>query len=216
MIEIDVTLHFTTPPAVGSGAQVGTLAQRSFIKDREGWAYIPATALKGKVRHAVEQVARGTGRTVCETHHKMCREHPCPACRIFGSPWIPGAVRFANLTLSGPAELLQQRKEKTARPLYPYRYGVALNRRRKVAEDNLLYTTELFQPGVPVAFSGTLDGAIDLESAAWLAAGLQLMANLGQGKSTGLGWCRAEVTVRQDDAEITPAQLRAALQEVAQ
>lgn len=212
---VDITLHFTTPPAIGSGAQEGTLAQRGFIKDREGWPYIPATALKGKVRHAVEQVARGADRKVCKTHHKMCREAhvACPACRIFGSPWIPGAVRFVDLTLSGPPELVERRQETTRHPRYPYRYGVGINRRRKVAGDQLLYTTELFEPGVPVAFSGTLTGDIDLESAAWLVAGLHLLTGLGQGKSSGLGWCQAEVAVRQGGQEITPAQLRAALQE---
>lgn len=214
MIKIDVTLHFTSPPTIGSGAREGTLAQRGFIKARDGWPYIPATAFKGKVRHAVERVARGMDREVCATHHKMCRDpqKACPACRIFGSPWIPGRVDFVDLELSGPQALVERRKDTPNRPpIYPHRYGVGINRRRKVAGDNLLYTTELFEPGVPVDFSGALTGAIDRESAAWLVAGLHLMAGLGQGKSAGLSWCHASVTVREEGEEISPAQLRAAL-----
>jgi CRISPR/Cas system CSM-associated protein Csm3 (group 7 of RAMP superfamily) len=152
MIEIEVRLIFDTPPNVGSGAQAGTLADRAFIKDRNGWPYIPATTLKGQLRHAVERVAQGMGHEVCDTHHHMCREGTvCPVCAIFGSPWIAGRLRFENLELNGPEELMEHlnklRREKR-HPRTGWRYGVALSRCRGVAEDALLYTTELFMPGI--------------------------------------------------------------------
>lgn len=219
MLTFTITLCFTSPPAVGSGAQEGTLAQRGFIKDRNGWPYIPATAFKGQLRHAVERAAQGLSQRICATHRKMCRDGAgaCPACRIFGSPWLPGRLRFVDLTLSGPPELVARQKsasQKERRITHPYRYGVALNRRRGVAGDHLLYTTELFEPGAPVSFSGDLTGDLDLVDAAWVLAGLNLMGGIGKSKSGGLGWLRAEAVVSQDGAPVEAARLRAVLQEV--
>jgi CRISPR/Cas system CSM-associated protein Csm3 (group 7 of RAMP superfamily) len=217
MTEIEVTLTFTTPPNIGSGAQEVTLADRAIIKAHDGWPYIPATAFKGQLRHAVERVARGMGMEVCETHRKMCRpdRRVCPVCQVFGSPWIPGRLRFVNLELSGPPELVAHR-EKKPYPRTQSRYGVALNRRRGVAADALLYTTELFEPGVPISFKGTLTGEINLASAAWVVAGLGFLAALGRAKSTGLGWLQAKTVVRIDGQIVDADALRGALEEAHQ
>ncbi len=215
MIEIDVKLIFDTPPNIGSGAQVGTMADRAFIKARDGWPYIPATAFKGQLRHMVEQIVRGSGKAVCDTHHNMCRERAlaCPVCAIFGSPWIPGCLRFVDLNLAGPEELVKQRKEKRY-PQTSSRYGVAISRRRGVAEDALLYTTELFMPGVPLVFAGTLAGAITQCEAAWVVAGLRLLPALGRAKSAGLGYLKAESVVRLNGKVLDQASLRQELEEM--
>lgn len=215
MAEIEVTLTFRTPPNIGSGAQEGTLADRAFIKAHDGWPYIPATAFKGRLRHAVERAARGMGIHVCDTHRKMCRDEDtaCPVCRVFGSPWVPGRLRFVDLKLSGPKRLIDRREEKK-RLLTATRYGVALNRRRGVAEDALLYTTELFEPGALVSFKGTLTGAIELVDVAWLVAGLDLLPALGRAKSTGFGWLRAQAAVWIDGREVDTKELNALLREV--
>lgn len=217
MIEIDVRLTFETPPNIGSGAQVGTLADRAFIKARDGWPYIPATAFKGQLRHSVEQVARGMGRFVCNTHHEsMCRDKVslCPVCAIFGSPWIPGGLRFEDLKLVEPKELVRQRNQEKKPPRTLSRYGVALSRRRRVAEDALLYTTELFMPGLPVVFAAKLTGTLGQREAAWLVAGLRLLPALGRAKSTGLGHLKVEAVVKLDGKALDDASLRAALEEV--
>jgi CRISPR/Cas system CSM-associated protein Csm3 (group 7 of RAMP superfamily) len=215
MMEIHVTLTFDTPPNIGSGAQVSTLADRAFIKEHDGWPYIPAATFKGQLRHAVERVARGLGQTVCETHYKMCRDEAamCPVCAIFGSPWIPGRLRFVDLKLSGPADLIERRKREKY-PRTDWRYGVALSRRRRVTEDALLYTTELFMPGLPITFEGTLTGPISERDAAWLVAGLRLLPALGRSKSTGLGRLEAKAVVQLEGQALDDARLRAALQEV--
>jgi CRISPR/Cas system CSM-associated protein Csm3 (group 7 of RAMP superfamily) len=220
MITIDLTLTFKTPLNIGSGAQRGTLADRAMIKDNRGWPYVPASAFKGRLRHAVEQVASGLGLPVCETHHKMCRgNNPCAVCRIFGAPWIPGRLRFERLTLSGPEELIDSLETWNARRRYPptaHRYGVAISRRRGVSEENLLFTTELFEPGTPLAFRGTLRGSGDLEprDAALIVAGLRSLPALGRGKSGGLGWMTTHIVVKEDSDILQEATLRAALQKV--
>jgi CRISPR/Cas system CSM-associated protein Csm3 (group 7 of RAMP superfamily) len=218
MITIDLTLTFETPLNIGSGAQRGTLADRAMIKDDRGWPYVPASALKGRLRHAVEQVAAGLGLRVCDTHRKMCREGDiCAICRIFGAPWVPGRLRFERLTLSGPLELVDSLEAHTSKQRYPptsHRYGVAISRRRGVAEENLLYTTELFEPGTALEFSGTLRGLDDLEprDAALVVAGLRSLPAMGRGKGGGLGWITTtEVVVKENGKIWDDATLRAAL-----
>lgn len=212
--ELEVTLVFSTPPNIGSGGRGGALADRAFIKARDGWPYIPATALKGRLRHAVERVARGLGKTVCDTHHKMCRDRhtACPVCRVFGSPWLPSPLHFADLILSGPEVLVKQRVDAINPPLYAHRYGVGINRRRRVAGEHLLYTTELFKPGVEVTFTGILRGMMTIEEAAWVVAGFNLLSSMGGGKSTGLGWLKAEVAVRQAGKPVAVEVLRRAVE----
>ncbi|MEJ5312384.1 MAG: RAMP superfamily CRISPR-associated protein [Anaerolineae bacterium] len=215
MAVIDVTLTFQTPLNVGSGAQQGTLADRAMIKDQRGWPYVPASALKGRLRHAVEQVAAGLGISVCVTHQKMCPIDGkyCPVCCIFGSPWRPGQLRFTRLNLVAPDWLIE-RLEKNPRvpPRTTLRYGVALSRRRGVAEDALLYTTELFEPGIELAFRGQLVGDLTPPEVALVLAGLKSMPALGRGKSGGLGWLRVEAQVSGVTSLDTPAAVRAALE----
>jgi len=222
MVTIDLTLTFQTPLNIGSGAQRGTLADRAMIKDDRGWPYVPTSALKGRLRHAVEQVAAGLEQRVCITHQNMCPDesgYVCPVCRIFGAPWIPGRLRFTRLTLSGPKELVRlledYQRQTRQPPRTSHRYGVALSRRRGVAEEALLYTTELFEPGTLLEFSGALSGDLAVAEAALVVAGLRLIPALGRGKSGGLGWMTAKTVVKADDTIWDEATLRAALREEA-
>jgi len=217
MATIDVRLIFQTPLNIGSGAQQGTLADRAMIKDHQGWPYVPASALKGRLRHAVEQIAVGLGQRVCVTHQNMCPNesgYVCPVCCIFGAPWIPGRLRFARLNLAGPGWLIERLEARRVLPKTTQRYGVALSRRRGVAEDALLYTTELFEPGVELAFHGQLVGDLTPSQVALVLAGLKLLPALGRGKSGGLGWLRVKAQVSGPGTEglDTPTGVRAALE----
>jgi CRISPR/Cas system CSM-associated protein Csm3 (group 7 of RAMP superfamily) len=218
MVTIDVTLTFQTSLNVGSGAQRGTLADRAMIKDDRGWPYVPASALKGRLRHAVERFTAGLGKPVCDTHEDMCRSEAdaCPVCRIFGAPWVPGRLRFERLTLSGPDEIVQVLEERQRRtgqpPRTTHRYGVAISRRRGVAEDALLYTTELFEPGTSLSFSGMLQGPLSRREAALVVAGLRLIPAMGRGKSGGLGWMTSEITVEDEGAILGEDVLRSAME----
>jgi CRISPR/Cas system CSM-associated protein Csm3 (group 7 of RAMP superfamily) len=148
----------------------------------------------------------------------MCRSEAdaCPVCRIFGAPWVPGRLRFERLTLSGPDEIVQVLEERQRRtgqpPRTTHRYGVAISRRRGVAEDALLYTTELFEPGTHLAFSGKLRGPLSPEEAALVVAGLRLIPAMGRGKSGGLGWMTSEITVEDEGAILGEDVLRSALE----
>lgn len=215
MIEIAVKLTFETPLNIGSGAQHGTFADRAMIKDMDGWPYVPASAFKGRLRHAVEQVAHAQGLSGCDTHHHTCRgDDPCPVCAIFGSPWVPGRLRFARLRLEGPAGVvtgLEELQRQGRVPRTQVRYGVALSRRRRVSEDRLLYTTELFEPGTQLEFGGMLRGEITRRDAALVVAGLRLLPAVGRGKTGGLGWVHTHAEVREDGAELDDRVLKDAL-----
>lgn len=218
MYTIDVELTLQSPLHIGALAPAGAVAMRGLVKDADGWPYVPASAFKGRLRHSVERLAHGLGRRVCATHRDMCREaaSACPACQIFGSAWLPGPVHFIDLTLCGPAQVvdyLDAERRAGRRPGSSERYGVGLNRRRKVAADQLLYTTELFQPGAPLVFGAALTGIPDLTTAAWLFCGLSALDSLGSSRSRGLGWLSAQATVRdQGCVQVEPERLKAALE----
>jgi CRISPR-associated protein Csm3 len=198
LMEIDVTLFFETPVNIGSGAQVSTFADRAMIKDAWGWPYIPASALKGRLRHAIEQLLAGLGRSVCRSPipDAMCKTNPCPVCQLLGSPWVESNLFFENLPLTGPQVIIEARKD-SSHPKTETRTGVALGRGRKVAAERLLYTTELFRPGVQLEFSGKIRGQMSLDQTALVVAGLKSIPALGGGKTGGLGWCRVKATVRR-------------------
>ena len=91
------------------------------------------------------------------------------------------------------------------------RTGVAINRRRRVAEDQHLYNTELFWPGIQLTFAGTLRGSLNRQHGALLFASLQLLSTLGRGSTGGMGWVSAHGTFREDTTMWTPERLQAAL-----
>lgn len=232
MKELKVRLITESPLNIGSGAQQGTLARQGMLKDRDGWPYIPASAFKGRLRHAVERVAQALELSppVCTTHHDMCRRQLCAVCRLFGSPWSAGTVIFNDLTLEGPDEVRVLRKGRAGgagarsrprktHPRTSERTSVSINRRRRVAEDALLFSTELLWPGIELEYGGKLQGDITLAQAGLLVAGLKLLPAMGQGKSGGLGWVRATATLTEEQAEGETKswdedQLRQALEEV--
>ena len=212
MVEIAVTLTLRSPVNIGSGAQQGTLAKRGMLKDRDGGPFIPASALKGRWRHAAEQIAAALpDLRVCDTHHDMCRQQPCTVCRLFGSPWQPGRVRFANLPLTGPEAIAALRDNPEYHPKSTARTGVAINRRRRVAQDDFLYDTELFLPGVPLEFSGAVQGEMSRPQAAFLVAALRLVPAVGRSKSAGLGWINATAVVNDNGQPVSLDDLAAAL-----
>ena len=214
MVEIDVKLTLRSPMNIGAGAQHGTFARRPMLKSLDGWPYVPASTLKGRWRHAVEQVASSLPHhRVCQTHHAMCRTRPCQVCRLFGSPWTAGKVRFQSLHLVGPEAIVALRQEQPWLKTTS-RTGVAINRRRGVAQDDFLFDTELFLPGMPLVFQGTVRGDLTQQQAGLLVAGLQLIPALGGSKSSGLGWLETAVTVTANGEAWTPDMLAAAWEEV--
>lgn len=219
-MKIEATLSFETPVSIGSGAQVSTFADRAMLKNAYGWPYVPASALKGRLRHALEQVLSSQGKRVCRTviAERLCRAAPCPVCDLLGSPWLESKLLFENLDLAGPAAIVEEARAEARRRRHArssMRTGVSLSRRRGVAADQFLYTTELFRPGIELSFKGAIRGPISLAQAALVVAGLRFIPALGGGKSGGLGWFRLAATVYQPEGAGWRAVSETALQEAA-
>ncbi len=201
-VEIEVKVFFATPFNVGSGAVAGSFANRPLLRDKRGWPFIPASSFKGKLRHECERLVQGLAgegwKYNCHppNPNRMCQgrwpDDFCPVCRVFGSPWHPSPLRFSDLKLVSPAFLTEEEKKGENAPRPVTRHGVGLSRRRHVAEEAHLFTTEVFLPGAELEFSGGIEGQLDEEGLALVLAGLRAIVSLGGDRTGGLGWCRLQ------------------------
>jgi hypothetical protein len=134
----------------------------------------------------------------------MCQsgnfEDLCLLCRIFGSPWYPAPLQFDDLGLTGPADVVEM-LDNTRQSAFATerRYGVAVSRRRRVAEDQLLYSREVFLPGVPLEFGGAITGCVERSGLALLWAAGRTLHNLGGARSGGMGWGSVAFIVHERD-----------------
>lgn len=188
---IDLCAHFDGAFNVGTGAMGGSSADRPLLTDWRGLPMVPASSLKGRLRHTCRRLADAIGQEPCgdPVAEAMCQpvgdERPCVICRLFGSPWMESPLTFTNLTLVEPEFLV----EASTPPPTGLRHGVGLSRRRRVAQDGLLYTTEVFQPGGTVTLAGEIFGVVDENDVGLLVAGLENLLALGADRSRGMGWC---------------------------
>lgn len=206
--KIDLIIRFDTPFNIGTGALTGVFADRPLLKDPLGYPYIPGSTLKGKLRHVYEQIARGLwaeqGRDWPHDCHApmpdgMCQRDPddraafCPVCRVFGAPWLNSRIVCNDLLLHEPTFLREARQRADRNPVSTtLRPGVSLSRRRRVAEEARLYTTEVWLPGTKPAFRGEIWGNIERQELGLLIAALDNLIALGGGKTGGLGRCAVE------------------------
>lgn len=186
-VHLALKVRFETPVNIGGhGAPV--FVDRPFRRDRDGWPFIPASSLRGRLRHECSRLLNGLGHSSC--HHvrpdALCRDPhtACPICALFGAPWIQGRLIPADLSLVRPPELRDEL------PPSRVRYNVSISRSRRVAEDARLFTTELFLPGIPLEFTGLWEAQLTLKELALVEAGLGAITALGRGKTGGLGWCQ--------------------------
>lgn len=200
-VEIGLTVTFETPPSVGAGGVTGTVADKVVTRDARGRFIIPGSQLKGKLRHACEQLLRSRGVDLCRPPRpdEMCPHaegvtSPCLLCAIFGSPAVRSRLRFHDLTAKA-ADL----PDETLRAM------VSLNRRRRTAEAGRLFLVETAPNLAGLRFENAeaITGHLSADSHAHLLlAGLRLLFAWGGGASRGLGWGRLEEEARLDGAPI--------------
>jgi len=214
-VEIGLTLTFRTPPSVGAGGASGTLADKVITRNARGQFIIPASQLKGKLRHACEQLLRARDAPLCRPPHpdRMCpqveedggrplpmiNEQPlCLLCQVFGAPSRPSRLRFHDLVA-----LRADLPHETLRPM------VSLNRHRRTAEEQRLFLVETaphlgsaaegLEFGNSTAITGDLDDRSHLHL---LLAGFKLIFTWGGGSSRGLGWGEVTWQVRLGDESL--------------
>ncbi len=165
--QISLKLTMQSPLHIGGETRTDRNADKPMLKTVDELPYIPATTLKGRLRHTLEQILHpdfvdfnrlgpisdnmiGSADTV---HY------------LFGSPQHESRLYFEDLYLSGPPALLDILVTKRGqRSSTTIRTGVGINRRRRVAEDQILYTTELFAAGIDLEFSGSITAFIEDDS----------------------------------------------------
>ena len=189
--------------SIGAAGVGSTLTDRAVVKDSSGRYIIPGSHLKGRLRHECEKLARALGRTVCDSPRAemMCPQlgsekqpqsgealragitaelggMPCSICRLFGNPAQKAVLLFSDLLwdVEYPVDTIRNR--------------VAINRRRRVAEDERLFFVETTPGGADLDFVGEVIAKRSLTDweAKLLLAGLGQIDALGGSKSAGLGW----------------------------
>jgi len=212
-----------TALCVGAGGSSGSQADKPILKTANDRLVIPASQLKGRLRHECEKLTRALGWPTCESPaaQTMCPQiglnnpvfaevdaynidktfadgrpqYHCLICQIFGNPALPARVQLSDLICTEPPE-------NTPDVLRP---GVTINRRRRTAEEKKLYFLETSPANAQLTFTGSimLEPGLPDFAKGLLIAGLKHIHALGGGKSTGLGWLHWQ-TPLFDDPNIDP------------
>lgn len=214
---LDISLESLTLTAVidsalcvGAGGSTGSLADKPIVRTASGQLLIPASQLKGRLRHECEKIGRSLGWEICRSPNAetMCpqrrglagnfsraeywlekpelaslqdeQKYHCLVCQVFGNPVLAAHVIFDDLICETPAKTLPE----------VMRSGVTLNRKRHTAEDQKLFLLETSPVNAQLRFQGEihlLKGCPNYTKVL-LLAGLHHIHALGGSKSAGLGW----------------------------
>lgn len=206
---IPLTAVIDTALCVGAGGSSGSLADKPIVRTADGRLLIPASQLKGRLRHECEKIALGLGWAICgsPTPENMCPQrasfsevskvkesdfhrekyqiqederYHCLICQIFGNPSLQSRVIFEDL-------ICQENPENLPEVLRP---GVTINRSRRTAEEKKLYFLETSPANAQLHFEGQIHLQPNCPSyaKALILAGLHHIHALGGSKSAGLGW----------------------------
>lgn len=214
---IVITAILDTALCVGAGGASDTLADKSIVRNAAGNLIIPASQLKGRLRHECEKLARGLKYPVCSSPlaETMCpqragiegnferedyehiktvsqsKEYHCIICQIFGNPSLPSRIIFEDL-------ICEEKPENLPKVLRP---GVTINRRRKTAEENKLYFLETSPMNLELTFKGQCYLTPDFPDVGkiFLLTAFKHIQALGGSKSSGLGWLTWQINNLKTD-----------------
>ncbi|WP_315791730.1 RAMP superfamily CRISPR-associated protein [Fischerella sp. JS2] len=203
-----------TALCVGAGGSDGSLADKPIVRNAKGQLIIPASQLKGRLRHECEKLARGLGwqifaspqaETLCPTQAQVnpafqsnyqlpnYQGYHCFISKIFGNPILPSRIVVDDLICDIEREDLPE----VLRP------GVTINRRRRTAEEQKLYFLEISPANNQLEFIGEIHLLPECPSYAkpLILAALRHIHALGGSKSVGLGWLKWKglKTLAKDD-----------------
>jgi len=198
-IEIEpLIIQISGPLAMKTGFRRG-LIQQTVERDAEGFVYIPASSIKGRVRHASEQLAQRVGLDVCQAPQPggMCSAHKkaCLICRVFGAPGRASHLRWHDAHLHDD---YRQTFETDLDAQVYARTQVQLSRSLGTAVPNRLFTSEFAIEDL--RFESSIAGYLEITpidgddskggyELLLLLAGLRLVNTIGGGASRGAGRC---------------------------
>jgi CRISPR/Cas system CMR subunit Cmr4 (Cas7 group RAMP superfamily) len=225
-VELAYDLTFTMPFHCGTGLRSGIL-DRTVVRDRHNYLYIPASTQKGVLREKCEMLERlYTGRKdLVDTPHDLKKAlwglggNITMSARIFGSNQHPGHLFFedARMTAEEQEAFDGNREKGRYSNLQTTSYTqVRLERSTRISVKGALYTSEFGLRNF--LFKGNVTGWLNCTpvtdvtpgepsySLLLLLAGLHLVERLGGNKSTGKETCTCEITsLKFRDKEIKKA-----------
>ena len=116
-IEIEYTLTFATLFHCGTGIREG-LADRTVVRNNQGYLYVPGSTFKGVLRERCEQLARAYIQDTQEKQ-RIASPHnaevallnlgrkPTMITRIFGAQNVPGSLFFDDARQSEEDTLIE-------------------------------------------------------------------------------------------------------------
>lgn len=203
-----------TALCVGAGGSSGSLADKPILRNAEGNLIIPASQIKGRLRHECEKLARALGWNICESPSAAMmalrredaeKDPPDPYVSKFqrSEYHVSGYDKTYHCLISQifgdpilPSRLIMDDLICTEDPdnlPEVLRPGVSINRRRRTAEEQKLYFLET-SPAAQLRFAGHLQLQPDYPAYAkpLILSGLRHITALGGSKSAGLGWLHWE------------------------
>ncbi|HLI28247.1 MAG TPA: RAMP superfamily CRISPR-associated protein [Chloroflexota bacterium] len=200
-VEIALTVELRSALSTSGRAAHGSVVARDLARDGWGRLILPASHLKGRLRHACRQVAHTLGLASCPPAHA---DAACPLCALFGAPGQPGALRWRDLPCLAAPEPASSLADPLAHSPAVPRGGLALSRARGVAASAHWRPTTLPLPaqlrfGHPQAIVGMVPAVAPIHL---LLAGCRLLGGVGQGRSRGLGWAQVQAEAWVDGAPL--------------
>ncbi len=205
MVKFILKLNLDSALLVG-GQAVSLLIDCSTASQASGKPIIPASALKGALRIEFERLAKSaSGYDICNpsSDEAACgkKQETCMACSLFGAPGNEGKLRFYDALPAADLNSLfvktdQERGDTPTGLGYGIRNGVAISRKRKAAEEKMLYNEETIAPFIPgLIFESVIISNQELtaEEYKYLCAAVTLLTAIGRGKSKGLGSVKASL-----------------------
>jgi CRISPR/Cas system CSM-associated protein Csm3 (group 7 of RAMP superfamily) len=204
---------------------VGTLADKSIVRDGWGRPIIPGSQVKGKARHATEALARSLGLHVYQLFDDDATKGKDVVRALFGTPMQRSPLHFADLVgVVGDADSDILPPEPLQCPKGAIRPSVSLNRRRGTSEEARLLFQETAFEGMRFVSQRAIIGTLDeqegwgvyspaipadehLGHVALLWAALRMITRWGGAKSRGLGWSTVTVDVDCDGEKVSVARL---------
>lgn len=226
---IQLTAVIDTALCVGAGGSTGSLADKPIIRNAQNQLVIPASQVKGRLRHECEKLARALRWAICESPNPqtMCpqRSHlpiNSPESRRFKRDEYRSEDRgrgstdqdntlyhclicqiFGNPVLPAKVQfddlICTSDPDSLPEVLRP---GVTISRSRRTAEEQKLFFLETSPVNAELNFVGQIHFQAGVEPwmKALLLSGLYHIHALGGSKSAGLGWLQWQI-----DSETIPA-----------
>lgn len=201
-IHIEIKLNFYNEYFTGGGK--GTSEIDSYtLKNIDGMPYLPASALKGKLRYIATEIYDSLFKEECKNYYKENEKCGCLMCNLFGEKENSrGSLNFENLYLNN----------KNDRDVFNKRVGIQVNRYLKVVNDKALFKYETSNIGENY-FTGEINGYLEEENykkqLVILYLAFNYMDTLGGFQSRGTGWIgdKKEINIYVNGKEITKEML---------